>query len=77
MRSWREQAEGRKRWDWGWKMPDLGGKQESPWRRKCIREQLEADNISTRRLSTSPRMCTSDLRARYEGEAELPTGPRN
>ena len=29
--------------------------------RKSTRKQLEADNISARRLSTSPRMCTCDL----------------
>lgn len=42
-----------------------------------MRKDLEADNVSARRLSTSPRMCTCDLRARYEREAELPTKARN
>jgi hypothetical protein len=30
------------------------------------KKRLEADNIFARRLSTSPRMCMSDLEARYE-----------
>ena len=38
-----------------------------------MRIQMEADNISARRLSTSPRMCTFDTRARYERDAELST----
>ena len=42
---------------------DAGVEKETrePMGRKSIRKQLEADNISARRLSTSPRMCTCDL----------------
>jgi hypothetical protein len=61
-----------------------GGGRSRSWKRNkrvhgedVMRKQLEADNNSARRLSTSPRMCTCDLRARYERAAELPTELRN